>query len=348
MRRSAATLVVFALLTVIMAGRWAAAQERGAAPDAPSAATQEAWDFNDEASESWGDILRPQALDLALLGGFFALAFTSFFRKSVKLKYVTLVIAVGYMGFVKSHLISIVDIFGPIRGHLPIFKYNLAWYLLAVVVVLSTVLWGRLYCGRMCAFGALTQLLDAAVPARLRIKLPSRIEQRSALTRYVVLAATVLYFLKTHDLYVYRKVEPFWMFGRVATTGLWIALGGLLLATVFVSNLYCRFLCPVGATLGLLSTLTIFRIERSPECNTCKLCEKTCKWGAIRGPKIAVTKCVRCDDCERLALQTKKCPHQILIARNISAASAEQQPQASSPRTSSTAIRAHRSAGPAE
>ena len=137
MRRSAATLVVFALLTVVMAGRWAAAQERGAAPGAPSAATQEAWNFNDEASESWGEILRPQALNLALLGGFFALAFTSFFRKSVKLKYVTLVIAVGYMGFVKSHLISIVDIFGPIRGHLPIFKYNLAWYLLAVVVVLS-------------------------------------------------------------------------------------------------------------------------------------------------------------------------------------------------------------------
>jgi len=45
-------------------------------------------------------------------------------------------------------------------------------------------------------------------------------------------------------------------------------LGVLLLATVFVRNLYCRFLCPVGAALGILSNLTVFRIKRWSECNT--------------------------------------------------------------------------------
>ena len=52
---------------------------------------------------------------------------------------------------------------------------------------------------------------------------------------------------------IYRYVEPFWMFGLFATPPLWVGLGVLLIATVFVRNLYCRFLCPVGATLGLLS-----------------------------------------------------------------------------------------------
>ena len=45
--------------------------------------------------ESWGDILRPQALDLVLLTGFIALALVGFFRKSVRLKYATLAVVVN-------------------------------------------------------------------------------------------------------------------------------------------------------------------------------------------------------------------------------------------------------------
>jgi polyferredoxin len=71
-------------------------------------------------------------------------------------------------------------------------------------------------------------------------------------------------------------------------------------------------LCPVGAALGLISNLTVFRIKRWGECNTCRICEKKCEWGAIRGPKIVMTECVRCDDCERLYEDTKKCPHHLI------------------------------------
>ncbi len=125
----------------------------------------------------------------------------------------------------------------------------------------------------------------------------------------------MLYFLATRDMSIYRYVEPFWMFGGQASTGLWIALGVLLVATVFVRNLYCRFLCPLGAALGLLSKLTVFSIKRWSECNSCKICEKTCEWGAIDGPKIIMTECVRCDDCERLYMDQQKCPHWIIIRK---------------------------------
>jgi polyferredoxin len=265
--------------------------------------------------ESWQDILGPQALDLALLTLFTAIALVGFFRKSVRLKYVTLVFAVGYMGFFRSHLISVVDIFGVIDRNLPILKYNLSYYVLGVFVLASTVLWGRLYCGRICAFGALTQLMDAILPSRLRIEPPARIERHASRIKYVLLAAVVLYFIATHDLLVYRYVEPFWMFGLFGSTGMWIGVGVLLLATVFVRNLYCRFLCPVGALLGLLSNLTVFRIKRWSECKTCKICEKACEWGAIQGPKIIKSECVRCDDCERLYLDQKKCPHWLIQIR---------------------------------
>jgi NosR/NirI family nitrous oxide reductase transcriptional regulator len=266
-------------------------------------------------AETWRDILGPQAIDLLLLTAFIALALYSFFQKSVRLKYVTMAVAVGYMGFVKSHLISVVDIFGLLDWNLPIVKYNLAWYLLSIFTVVSTVLWGRLYCGRICAFGAMTQIIDRVVPAKLRIEVPKAIERRAAPIKYGLLIATVGYFLLTRNLLIYRYVEPFWMFGLFGTRGLWIGLGLLLVATVFVRNLYCRFLCPVGAALGLLSNLTVFRIKRWSECKTCKICEKTCEWGAIRGPKIIASECVRCDDCERLYLDQQKCPHWIIIRR---------------------------------
>ena len=263
--------------------------------------------------ESWRDILAPQALDLALLTLFIAFALTSFFLKHKKLKYAALAVAVGYMGFYKSSLISVSDIFRLTDMSLPPFKYSLTWYLFAGFVVVSTILWGRLYCGRICAFGALTQLMDAVVPARLRVNIPAKIERRAAWIKYGLLAFVIGYYLVTHDLASpVQYAEPFWMFTLFGTRAMWIGLAVLLTATLFVRNLYCRFFCPVGAMLGIISNLTVFKIKRWSECKTCKICEKTCEWGAIRGPLIVKSECVRCDDCERLYLDQKKCPHWLI------------------------------------
>ena len=62
--------------------------------------------------------------------------------------------------------------------------------------------------------------------------------------------------------------------------------GGAARPRIFVRNLYCRFLCPVGAFLGVIAPRRVFRIKRWSECKACRICEKTCEWGAIRGPKI--------------------------------------------------------------
>lgn len=267
------------------------------------------WGFDEEPVETLADVLQPQVPDLVLLAAFLALAFVSFRRKSVPLKYATLVAAVAYMGFTKSTLVSITDVFRLVDWDLPVFRSSLIWYAFAGVTVLSTVLWGRFYCGRVCAFGALTQLMDAILPARWRVDVPKSIEARAAWIKFAVLAGVLTYYIATHDLLVYQYVEPFWMFTLVGTTPMWIGVGLLLVASAFVRNLYCRFLCPLGAALGVLSNLTVFRIKRWSECRTCRICQKTCEWGAIQGPRILVTECVRCDDCERLYADQQKCPH---------------------------------------
>ena len=232
------------------------------------------------------------------------------------LKFLTFALAIGYMGFAKSYLISITNIFSVIDWNWPVVKYNLAWYLFFGFTVVSTILWGRLYCGRICAYGALTQTLDAILPASWRVNVPRSIEKRAAPIKFGILAGVIAYYVVTHNLLIYQYTEPFWMFGMFGTPLMWTLLAVLLTATLFVRNLYCRFLCPVGATLGLMSYLTVFRIKRWAECKTCRICEKTCQWGAIDGGRILVTECVRCDDCERLYADTAVCPHWRIIEYN--------------------------------
>ena len=285
------------------------------------------FDDADEAAPTFLDLASGQAVDVALFAAFATLVMVSFFRKSVRLRTITLVASVLYMGFYKSQLLSIVNVFGTLSetlsavkvgsfgGGLPPFVYSLAWYAFAIFSVVTTVLWGRIYCGRVCAFGALTQLIDAVVPARWRVTVPPALEQRASYIKYGILIAAVGYYLATREITFYRYIEPFWMFTREGTTVLWIMLAVLLVASVFVRNLYCRFLCPLGAALGLLSTLTVFKIKRWNECGQCKLCEKTCEWGAIRKRKIILTECVRCDDCERLYDDKTRCPHWLLEAK---------------------------------
>ena len=308
-----------AVLILIFASTFVTGSRVHAAAALQDEQPADGWNFEEEeeaAVPTFMDEVRSQAPDIAAVAAFLVLAFVSFFRKSDSLKVVTLVAAVAYLGVYKSQLISIVNVFGLLGGNLPLFRHNLAWYLLAVVTVASTVLWGRVYCGRICAFGAFTQLVDRIVPARWQVRIPRAVERRASLIKYGILAGAIAYFLVTSDPLIYPYIEPFWIFGlHLRTPVLLTMLGLLLVTTVFVRNAYCRFLCPLGAALGLLSKLTVFRIKRWSECSTCRICEKACEWGAIRGPKIVMTECVRCDDCERLYDNTAKCPHHLIILR---------------------------------
>ena len=251
-------------------------------------------------------------VDLFAIVAFFTLAVVSFIKKSTWLKYATMVVAIGYMGFMKGNLVSLVHIFGLLEWSFPIFQHNVTWYVLMIFTLVSTVLWGRLYCGRICAFGALTQLMDRIIPARFRYELPPHVDRKASYVKYVILVAVLVYFLITEDNFVYKYVEPFWMFTLSGSTVMWILLALLLFVTIFIRNFYCRYLCSVGAALGVISQLTVFKIKRWKQCDTCKLCEKACEWGAIQGPKISLAECVRCDDCEILYNDQDRCPHWLM------------------------------------
>jgi len=127
------------------------------------------------------DDIREQAVDISLFAGFATLTMVSFFQKKrASESGITMGISVVYLGFFRSQLITVVNIFGLTQWNLPVFRHNIAWYMFAIFTLVTTILWGRIYCGRVCAFGSMTQLMDRVVPARFRFEVPRRIDERAA------------------------------------------------------------------------------------------------------------------------------------------------------------------------
>ena len=80
-------LIAFAFLVLVAAGGPAIGYAQ--APSQPAA--EGGWNFEEdeeEAAPTWSEDIRAQALDVTAVAAFSVLAFVSFFRKSVRLKYV--------------------------------------------------------------------------------------------------------------------------------------------------------------------------------------------------------------------------------------------------------------------
>ncbi len=83
--------------------------------------------------------------------------------------------------------------------------------------------------------------------------------------------------------------------------GAWL-IGLIFLAAVFLNliipRFYCRFVCPLGALLGLLSRHALWRIGKTQApCKDCHLCEKDCEGACEPSGSIRTNECVLCMNC---------------------------------------------------
>ena len=85
-------------------------------------------------------------------------------------------------------------------------------------------------------------------------------------------------------------------FRHMGETGA-IVLGVLVVASLFIQNFWCRYLCPYGALLGITSLISPTRIRRNAEsCIDCGKCAKACP-SALPVDKLVTIKSAECTGC---------------------------------------------------
>jgi polyferredoxin len=76
-----------------------------------------------------------------------------------------------------------------------------------------------------------------------------------------------------------------------------IVIGVLVVASLFIQNFWCRYLCPYGALLGITSLFSPTRIRRNPEtCIDCEKCAKACP-SLLPVDKLITIKSAECTGC---------------------------------------------------
>lgn len=228
-----------------------------------------------------------------------------------------------WIGWVASAQLSIVHLTNYLKA--PFADLDLTFYLaepliviLSVYTAISLVLLGRgVFCGWLCPFGALQELLARAARALLLPQWnPSeRLQRHLWLGKYLSLAVIlVLVVLAPEAAVVAEEVEPF----KTAITAMFVrglpyvvyALA-LLAIGLFTERAFCRFLCPLGGALAILDRLHLVNLlKRRPECgNPCHLCEHSCPVRAIgRSGKIIMAECFQCLDCQVEYYDDHRCP----------------------------------------
>ena len=236
--------------------------------------------------------------------GLLLLVSLAFARKGERLRWATLAITLGYLGFVDGGFLSVSHITSAIWVGASAFLNDLPLLLVASFTVLTTIVFGRVFCGFLCPFGALQDFLTKLVPRRVQRRVPDQWHRPGLLVKYVALGVILVPALLGAHTSIYSYFEPFGtVFFLSPSVVLWSIALGFLAASAVVPRFYCRYVCPLGAALALGSLVAVKRIGRVEQCTHCKVCENACPTGAIRGAEIDFKECVRCNTCETLLIE---------------------------------------------
>jgi polyferredoxin len=155
---------------------------------------------------------------------------------------------------------------------------------LFVLPLIFTLFFGRTFCAAVCPLGAAQELI-AVRP----IRVPSWIDHSLGLVPYIYLGAAVFY-AASGTAFLVCRYDPFVAMFRLSGDVNMLVFGACILVLgLFIGRPYCRYLCPYGAVLALLSKVSRWHARIAPEeCIQCRLCEDSCPYGAIRQPTMAL------------------------------------------------------------
>lgn len=269
-------------------------------------------------TQTGSDVSWPRVLALLLI---FALVMASFLTKKARLRWITLSVTLVYLGFINGGFLSVSHITNTINLGPSMILGDVPLLMIVVFTLVTTLIWGRVFCSTLCPFGAVQDLLSKFVPRRWQKTMPARIHLKALYLKYLFLALIVVMAIVQGGVSIFQYFEPFGtLFFYSTSVVLWTILLLILLASAVVKRFYCRYVCPLGAALGVLSLFSLSRIKRVRQCTACSVCEQVCPTGAIRKHQIDFKECVRCDICEsKLIQKAGVCKHSVesLTARGV-------------------------------
>lgn len=223
-------------------------------------------------------------LDIAVLTlSLAAAAWLSLRKRSRRGLFLLALFSLAYFGFWRKGCVCPIGAIQNVALALSDARYAvpavvLFFFILPLVFALF---FGRAFCAGVCPFGALQEVV-LLKPVRT----PAALDHALSLLPYIYLGAGIL-FAATGSAFLICRYDPFVGFFRLSgSPGMLLFGAALLFLGVFVGRPYCRYLCPYGALLALLSRVSKQRVTIAPagECVECRLCEEACPYGAILPP----------------------------------------------------------------
>jgi NosR/NirI family transcriptional regulator, nitrous oxide reductase regulator len=226
-------------------------------------------------------------------------------------------------GWIAGGQLSIVNVINYMEA--PFRHFDLGFYLaeplmvmIVIYTVVSLVLLGRgVFCGWLCPFGALQELL-AQLSRFIGLPQwnpPESVQNYLWLGKYISSAIVLVFAALSIDMGArVAEVEPFNTVITSHFTRPWpyvFYACALLMIGLFTERAFCRFLCPLGGVLALADRLHLVDLlKRRPECGSpCHLCEHSCPVKAISNTgKIKMAECFQCLDCQVEYFDDHRCP----------------------------------------
>ncbi len=224
------------------------------------------------------------------------------------------VFSAAYFGFYRKGCICSVGAIQNVVLCLVDPRYFISLHVIVIffLPLAATLFFGRIFCSGVCPLGAIQ---DLVVLRPLRV--PVKLDKALRWLQYVYLGIAVLFAgwglqltLGTWQIElgqrflicdwdpfipIFRRSGPFYMVAIAAA---------FILAGMFIGRPYCRWLCPYGGILAILSRIAWKNVRITPDKElNCGLCEDACPYGAIhelRADRASCLACTRCyDSCPR-------------------------------------------------
>lgn len=200
--------------------------------------------------------------------------------------------------------------------------------LLSLIIIAGTFVFGRFFCGFVCPLGTIIDLTRPCVGSRKTRSLNVKNVKYLVLVFLLVCALLGASFIHFFDPFIITArslaliLYPFvsYFAGLVTLvhqaqfTETLIALGFIIviiLLSGLATRFWCRYLCPLGGLLAVLSKFSLLKFTFKNGCTQCMLCEKVCPTGAITAQEedIDPAECIGCLRC------LYECPQHIIEYR---------------------------------